>query len=268
MSENPREAIGGNLPEYDPKSVIDLETFADQLRKTYGHLFKERDAYNVKTAKWVVNHPDGIIDEDDMKDATDRLAQILTVIDTYHGKPTSTHTLAKEPFLKGGRIVDDVLNKDLADGLRVTAAALQKPMKEYVDAKVKRLRAEQAANAKRIADEAAAAIVAAAKSGTSLDLDAAMEAEQASLDAIAVAENSKSSSLSMTRGDMGTSSGLRGKWKIRVVNEELLPRSLMMPNMAAIELKMNQSKDKKTGAPTCNIAGTELYEETSLSVRR
>jgi hypothetical protein len=72
----------------------------------------------------------------------------------------------------------------------------------------------------------------------------------------------------MVRGDLGSSSGLRGKWIARVTNEDLVPRSLMTPNKAAIDLKMNQSKDKKTGVPMCQIPGVVFEEETSLSTRR
>lgn len=266
MSDEEAPKSGHNLPEYDPKSIVDLEILADQLRATYAHLFKERDGYVENAAKWIVEHPKGVKDDEEESALTERIAGILAVVDAYHGKPQSAHTVAKEPFLKGGRIVDAVLNSELAGPLVSICNGLKKVLKDYKDAKVKRLREEQAAALKRAADEAAREAARASEGQT--DMETALAAEQASLDAIAEIESSKTSSMSQSRGDLGALSGLRGKWKARVVNEALIPRVFMMPDMGLIEGKMNSSKDKKTGSPTCEIPGVEFYQETSLSVRR
>lgn len=260
------EEIGHNLPPFDPKNIVDIDILADQIRLAYAHLFAERDKLVVAAKKWIDSHPSGVNDDSEEADLTDRIAQALTVLDAYHGKSASAHTVAKEPFLKGGRIVDAVLNAELAGGLRDAVAPLQTALKGYKDAKVKRLREEQAAAIKKAAEEAAAQ--AAKLTRGSGNLETALEAEQASLDAIAEAENAKSSSLSMARGDLGTSSGLRGKWKARVVDIDKLPRRYMMPNPEMIALALAQSKDKKTGVPSLIIPGVQIYEETSLSVRR
>jgi hypothetical protein len=256
------EEIGGNLPPFDPSSIVDLDILADQLRHTYAHLFTERDKYISAANMWLLNG--GKIENDEEEAAlTERIASILAVCDAYHGKPKSAHTLAKEPFLKGGRIVDAVLNQELAGPLNGVLDRLKKVLKDYKDAKVKRLLAEQAAEAKRLADVAAQAALSAGA-----NLDEALAAEQASLDASAEIENSKPSSLSQSRGDLGALSALRGKWKARVTNQALIPAIYMMPDMALIEGVMNSSKDKKTGAPTKVIPGVEFYQETSLSIRR
>jgi len=128
--------------------------------------------------------------------------------------------------------------------------------------------AEEAAEASReAAAKAAEEAAAAALANKPDDLEAAMEAEQAVLDA-AETTNLTYSKASQTRGDLGGMSSLRGKWKARVTDQTKLPVWALMPDMIIIEAKMNQSKDKKTGAPTIEIPGVEFYQETSLSVRR
>ena len=265
---NARAVAGNNLPEFDPKTVVDLDILADQLRVQYAHLFKEQITYVESANRWLSEHPNGVENDEAEAALTERLAGLLAVCDAYWGKPASAHTIAKEPFLKGGRIVDAILNKELAGPIVTVSDNLKQKLKAYKDAKVKRLREEQAANAQRAADAAAAAAAQAQARGTEVDLDAALAAEQASIDAVADAENSKVGSLSQSRGDLGALSGLRGKWKARVVDESKIPRSCMSPNMPIIEVMMNQSKDKKTGAPTVVIPGVEFYQETSLSIRR
>lgn len=266
MSEDNKPFTGSNYPEFDPKSIVDLDILADQLRATYAHLFTERDKYVAGANKWLEAHPKGVLNDEEEAMLTERIAGILTVSDAYHGKPTSAHTVAKEPFLKGGRVVDAVLNAELKGPLVEVGEKLKKPLKDYKDAKVKRLREEQAAALKRAADEAAREAARASEGQT--DMESALAAEQASLDAIAEVENSKTSSISQSRGDLGALSGLRGKWKARVVNESLVPRWGWKLDLEIIEFKMNQSKDKKSGAPTIEIPGVEFYQETSLSVRR
>lgn len=266
MSDEETPKVGHNLPEYDPKSIVDLEILADQLRATYAHLFAERDKYVAGANKWLEAHPKGVLNDEEEAMLTERIAGLLTVCDAYWGKPASAHTIAKEPFLKGGRVVDAVLNQELAGPIVSLSNSLKKVLKDYKDAKVKRLREEQAAALKRAADEAAREAARASEGQT--DMESALAAEQASLDAIAEIENSKTSSMSQSRGDLGALSGLRGKWKARVVNALLVPRDLTMVDIALVEFKMNQSKDKKTGAPTIEIPGVEFYQETSLSVRR
>jgi len=234
---NARAVAGNNLPEFDPKTVVDLEILADQLRTTYAHLFFERDKYLSAANMWLLKS--GKVENDEEEAAlTERIASILAVMDAYHGKPSSAHTLAKEPFLKGGRIVDAVLNAELKGVLAEACDKLKKVLKDYKDAKVKRIQAERAADAKRIADEAAIAAV-----SSSTNLEEALAAEQASIDAIAEIESSKPASLSQSRGDLGALSGLRGKWKARVVDEDAIPRIYMKPDIELIEGVMNSSKD-------------------------
>lgn len=265
MSDEEMPKVGHNLPEYDPKSIVDLEILADQLRATYAHLFAEQKTYVANAEAWIASHPKGVENDETEASLTERIAGLLTVCDAYWGKPASAHTLAKEPFLKGGRVVDAVLNQELAGPIVSLSNSLKKILKDYKDAKVKRLREEQAAALKRAADEAAREAARASEGQT--DMESALAAEQASLDAIAEIENSKTSSISQSRGDLGALSGLRGKWKARVVNEHLINRIYMTPNIAMIELAMNQSKNK-AGVPQASIDGVEFYQETSLSVRR
>ena len=255
------EKIGGNNPPFDPAEIVNLDILAAQLRDTYGHLFKEMDTLVSAANTWVLRHQK-IENDEEQGVATEKVGQLLDALDGYHGKPGSVHTLAKEPFFKGGRIVDAVLNAELAQPVREVIDNLKKAMKIYAEAKAKRLREIEAAEAKRLADELAAEAKRLAEQGK---LEEAMQAEQDAVDIeVAPATISKAS---QTRGDLGGLSNLRGKWKARIVDEDKVPRVLMMPDLAVIELRMNQSKDK-SGTPGTAPPGVEYYLETSLSVRR
>jgi hypothetical protein len=265
MSDKPQHNYG-NMPPFDPDNIIDLENLALQLRATYNHLFLEAEQHISNANKWKDNHPNGVVDDGDQADATDRLAQLYTLVDAYHGKPNSAHTVAKAPFLQGGRIVDQVMNAELAGSVRTAAALLAGPMKAYADAKVRRLRQEVVDNAKRIADEAMAAYRAELHA-TVAGAEDVMQAEQNAIDASAEAQNIAASSLSKSRGDTGSLSGLRGKWRARIVDGNKIPKLYLAPNWPMIEAA-GKLKDKTTGRPLVVIPGIEWYEETTLSVRR
>src|ERR1700757_2189617 len=107
MNAIDRHGVGGNIPEFDPKTVVDLKILADQLRAANAHLCTERDGYLVALATWLAAHPTIQTDEE-QKEATDILAQHRTFIAAVG----PVHEAAKEPFLSGGRIVDATLNHD------------------------------------------------------------------------------------------------------------------------------------------------------------
>jgi hypothetical protein len=258
------EKVGSNFPPYDPDIIVDLERLAAQLRDTYGHLFKEMDTLVSAANNWVLRHQK-IENDEEQGLATEQVAQLLTALDAYHGKPGSIHTVAKEPFLKGGRIVDAVLNVELAGPVRAAIEDLKKPMKAYAEAKAKWKREAEQAEMDRRANEAFEQARNFASAG---DMQAAMQADQDALDTLALGAQASISKASQTRGDLGGLSNLRGKWKARVVNICLVPREFMMADLSLIEFKMNQSKDKKTGAPAIEIKGVEFFQETSLSIRR
>lgn len=264
---NAQAGIGDNHAPFDPKDIVNLEILAAQLRDTYSHLFKEQAALLKNAEDIMAGLVDGVKNDEQQATLTEQVAQLLTLLDAYHGKPASVHTVAKEPFLKGGRIVDAVLNAELAGPVRDMAERIKKVMKVYIDAKVKREQEERRAEAARqakLAEERQAALT---PKSTDTDLEDAMAAEQAAIDAAANAERSVAQ-VSQVRGDLGGLSSLRGKWLAKVIDEDKLPRKYMMPNKEAIALALAQSKDKKTGKPTIEIPGVEIYQETSISIRR
>ncbi len=262
MTEKPL-GIGHNRPAYDPNEVIDLLTFAEWLRDSYAHLFEEQKGYIAAAENWKAAHPTGIADDNDQAASTDQVAQALTFIDAVHGKQNSVHTLAKKPFLEGGRICDAILNTELAGKLRDAVAPMKKAMKAYADARVAQLCREAAEEQERLAE----AVRKAQASAPVDDMDAALQAEQDALDAIQSAASIKTASVSQTRGEYGTLSGLRETWHVRVTNEEKVPRKYMSPNIALIEAAMKASR-VKGGPPTIEILGVQFYTETSLNVRR
>jgi hypothetical protein len=259
-------APGHNHPPFDPVEIVNLKILADQLRDTYDHLFKEQRALLAAFANWKAAHAKGILDDEDQGNATEQVAQLMTALDAFHGKPGSVHTVAKEPFLHGGRIVDGVLNGELAAPLRQAIMEMKTVMKAYADERHRRL---MEAAQKAAAETAAAARKAALEAAGDEPGDpmAALEAEQAAMDAAAQTA-APIGPQSQIRGDLGGMSSLRGKWKVRITDPDKIPRHYMMPNFAVLEGIMNSSKDKKTGVPSAQVAGCEWYLDTSLSIRK
>lgn len=255
-----------NLPPFDPTNVVDLTILADQLKFTYGFKFDRAAELKAAVDKWKTRHPKGIENDDDAATSNDQLAQILLEIDSIHGKAGSIHTFAKAPFLSGGRIVDAVLNAELAGGLREAAAAISGPLESFLKAKRLKAAADAAAQRGAAALAAAAAAEAAAKASGASDRDAAIEAEQAEIEAReapapALAESGR------IRGELGTVSNMRGTWKVRIVNPNLVPRPYCMPDLAIIEIAMKRSRVGQ-GEPTISIPGVEFEYHESLSTRR
>lgn len=256
--------IGHNRAPFDPAEIVDLEALPAQLRETYKFKFDRAKALVDATNGWLKSFPT-ITKPEAAANATDRLAQLKSEIEACHGKDYSIHTVAKAPFLKGGRIVDAVLNAELVDPMRKAVEALSKPLLAYHES----VRQEAARKAKeeaaRLQKEAEAAAALMAKSAvTEEDLEAAMEAEQAAMEAEAAAPPKPA----LARGEYGTSSGLRGKWKARVVDADKIPRQYMMPNIDLISAAVKTSPKDGRGKPTINITGVEFYFETSLATRR
>jgi hypothetical protein len=253
-------APGHNLPPFDPATLVaDNLILADQLRAFYGHLFAEQAMLVANALKWLEAHQGGIKDDDDQAIATEIVAQLKTVLDAYHGKPGSAHTTAKEGYLEGGRIVDKVLNAELAGPVRACIQDMVLTMQSYAQRKLREAQALAAAAAKKAADEAAA------RAPTS-DPMAALQAEQDAMDAAAVASQPVGQQ-SQIRGDLGGMSSLRGKWAIKITDESKIPRQFMMPNVILLKAAMDSSKDK-SGRPTAVIVGVEWVLETTLAIRK
>jgi hypothetical protein len=255
-------AKGHNLQPFDAKEIIDLETLAARLRDTYAHLFKEQAALIAAAEKWKAAHPHGIVDDEDQGAATEQVAQLKTVLEAYHGKPASVHTQAKEPFLHGGRIVDAVLNAELAGPIRAAINDLLMPMQAYAQAKLRQAQAEAQAAAARAAREAEIAAA-----GRQSDPMAALQAEQDAMDAAAGAA-APVGQQSQVRGDLGGMSSLRGKWVVKITDARKIPREYLSPNLVLLEAVMNTSKNKKTGVPSAVVDGVVWELETKLAVRK
>lgn len=258
MSDEPHK--GHNSQPFDPKEIIDLETLATRLRDTYAFLFAEAALLRLAADKWRETHPHGIVDDEDQGASTEQVAQLKTALEAYHGKPASVHTIAKEPFLHGGRIVDSVLNAELTGPIRQAIADITGPMEAYAKAKVRKVQEEAQAAAAEAAREAQAA-----QHGA--DPMAALQAEQDAMDTAARASLPVGQQ-SQVRGDLGGMSSLRGKWRVKITDESKIPRQYMMPNLSVLEALMNASKDKKSGQPMAQVDGVEWVLETKLAIRK
>lgn len=265
MSATPK--AGHNLPPFDPANIVDLAILGDQVRDAYKFKFDRRDELLAGLNTFMADAANGITDDEHQAAATDVVAQIMAEIDAIDGPKNSIRETSKAPFLKGGRIVDGILKGELADQMRTAIEPLKYIMAKYAVDKHNAAMAAARQAEKEAAEEAVRQQAALRPSSSEADHQAALDAEQAALDAAAAA-NVKVSDNTRTYGELGTSSGLRGTWKARVIDVEKLPRAYMMPDMAMIEAKMTSSRGPKKGPPTAQIPGVEFYQDFSLAVRK
>ncbi|HTI81813.1 MAG TPA: hypothetical protein VL614_15295 [Acetobacteraceae bacterium] len=279
---------GHNNP---PGLVPLLETagLADQLRLDHHHLFVRRDELLKMVADWVADHAEGVGSEDDAKEATDTLGQVLREIDTID-KSSSVGLRAeiKKPILDATRIIDGIFKTELADQLRAGAAKLNGPLTKFAqdqrrkaeEARQKLIREQQDAEQKRqreLQEEAERANTQAAETMSAADLDAAIAAEEAALNAPHEPSPFRTKLPSTKEagrvyGDLGTMSSLRGKWKAVIVDPRAVPREHCVPSQALIDAAMKASippGGKGAGSsPTITIPGVRFEFEENLSTRR
>jgi hypothetical protein len=175
----------------------------------------------------------------------------------------------KDPFLSGGRTVDDWFKRFLSP-LAEAIAPVQALMNDYGARKLARERAiaeagrvKAEAEAKRLAEIAAKKLDAGGDAREAMDRasDAARIADKAGAQA-----DQRASGLTRARGDFGATASVRETWKWRVTDIKKVPRAYMMVDSDAVKEAGKADRDP-SGRPLAVIPGIEWYADTKMGVR-
>lgn len=184
----------------------------------------------------------------------------------------------KEPFLKGGRIVDGFFNRfiEALDGDKSSGSAKNKVGKilsaylVWKEAENRRkLREQQEAEAReaqRLADEAAE--LEAAKMPEAADdvmqQAAIMEKQAEKTGELAEA---KPAELSRTRGDYGSVASLRTRWAATEIDFDKVDLNLLRPYIARTEVEKACNAYARTHKDAKPLAGVNIREIKEAAVR-
>lgn len=268
-----RLGIGGNNPP-DP-----IEILRTQLAETHEPLTQRKDDLLAMGER----APASVDDED----TAAKVADAIKACAAFGKNATAARVAAKEPHLAAGRAVDGWFAA-LADPVekvkaRLTAlltdyqrrvAAAERARREAEAAELRRQQQEaerQRQEAERQAREARAAARKAEDDKAAAEAER-MLAEQQARDARAAADKAKAEAakasaaaiekpaeLSRQRTDLGAVASLRRTWHFRVVNPEIVPRSFLTVDNAAIASFIKASTDKRTHECSATIPGVEIF---------
>lgn len=214
--------------------------------------------------------PAEILDEDQAR----KFADFVKAIQAFCKVTKARHSQAKEPFLVGGRAVDNfyknldtpVLAVKKTCEQRMTAfdlkrAAAERKRREEEAAK----KAAEEMAARKAAEEQAARI----RDAQSLEQAAAAEeqAEQAAAQAARASKEAavKAADLSRTRGDLGSVASLHTFWDFRDLDRELIDLEALRPHIPIAALESAVKSFIKAGGR--QLAGVVIFENATTRVR-
>ena len=272
--------IGHNRP---PDPIEDLRA---QLAETHAPLSQRKEDLLAMGER----APASVDDED----TAAKVADAIKACAAFAKNAQAARVSAKEPHLAAGRAVDgwfaalaDPVEKVkarltalLTDYQKIVAAA-ERARREAEAAELRRQQQEaerQRQEAERLAREARAAARRAEDDKAAAVADR-LRAEQEARDAKAAADQAraeaekakasaaeKPAEMSRQRTDLGAVASLRRTWKFRVVNPEIVPRSFLTVDNAAITAFIKASTNKVTHQCDATIPGVEIFPDDQARV--
>lgn len=230
----------------------------------------------------------------DDEDTAAKIANGIKACAAFAKNAEAARVSAKEPYRKAASAVDGWFAA-LADPVdkvkgRLTAlltdyqkrvAAAERARREAEAAELRRQQQEaerQRQEAERLAREARAAARRAEDDKAAADAER-LRAEQDARDARGAADRAaadaakataaaaeKPAEMSRQRTDLGAVASLRRTWKFRVVNPEIVPRSFLTVDNAAITAFIKASTNKATHQCDATIPGVEIYPDDQARV--
>lgn len=231
------------------------------------------------------------VDDDD---TANKVADAIKACAAFGKNANAARVAAKEPHLAAGRAVDGWFAA-LADPVEKVKARLSALLTDYQkrvaaaerarrEAEAAELRRQQQA-AERLRREAEEAARLARQAARKAEDDKAtaeaerLRAEQDARDARAAADRAraeaekaktaaaeKPAEMSRQRTDLGAVASLRRTWKFRVVNPEVVPRSFLTVDNAAITAFIKASPNKVTHQCDASIPGVEIFPDDQARV--
>lgn len=230
----------------------------------------------------------------DDEDTAARVADGIKACSAFGKNATAARVAAKEPYLAAGRAVDgwfaalaDPVEKmkaslsALLTDYQKRVAAAERARREAEAAELRRQQQEaerQRQEADRLAREARAAARKADDDKAAAEADrqraeqevrdarAAADKARAEAEKAAAAAAEKPAELSRQRTDFGAVASLRRIWKFRVTKPEIVPRSFLTVDNAAIAAFIKTSTNKVTHQCDASIPGVEIYADDQTRV--
>jgi hypothetical protein len=221
--------------------LLDVDAIRMTLGMEHDGLLTKKIEMIKALEKFKVDHPDGIISDQDVADATDLGAQLKALAK----KVETTRVAVKQPFFDADKAVQ-VFFRNIGEALEKGAKSLEEAISKY--ARQKALEAQKALDEKaRLDREEALRVEAAATATMNTDLlETAIEAAAAA----AVSERRAAApiaDITRTRGDFAVSSG-SVKYVYTVENLDLVPREYFVLDEAKIKRAIN-GKDRLKEIP-------------------
>jgi hypothetical protein len=224
MMDNPRAVIGHNEPP-----------LADRLALDHADLVKRA----TEAAALVPEQIRAIETDEEATAYTDTAGDIQDVI----ADADKAFTGEKEPWLTGGRTVDDFFRFRVS--LKAAVDRTKKALNVFQAAKLAAARKAEAAEQERARKEAIA-----------FDEPVPVAAP------VVVKEAARVVSFS------GAKASASVKWKPRVVDFEKVPREYLIVNERALQAKVDGLKAQGGRIEDAKIPGVEIYEDLQTSIRR
>jgi len=259
--------IGHNRP---PDPIEDLRA---QLAETHEPLTHRKDDLLAMGERAPAS-----VDDDD---TANKVADAIKACAAFGKNANAARVAAKEPHLAAGRAVDGwfAALADPVEKLKARLSALLTDYQKRVAAAERARREAEAAELRRQQQEAerqareARAAARKAEAGKAAAEQQARDAKAAADKAKAEAEKAhaaateKPAEMSRSRSDLGTTASLRRVWRHKVDNVELVPRSFLTVDHAAIAAFIKASTDKVTHECRATIPGVTIYPDDQSVVR-
>lgn len=206
------------------------------------------------------------------EEAARRLSDFIDMVGGLVAQTKKDHQSVKDPYLKGGRQVDDFFFRGVKEPMEALHARLKLKLKGYLD--VKALKERKAREeAERLAREEAERKEAEARAKadtaeTDEDLAAAIDAEelaaraQAELAQASAATQVKNSELGNVKGSIGRTKSLKTFWDFDGLNRETLDLNKLRPYLPTDGLEKAVRAYIAQGGRS--LDGCRIFENTRL----
>lgn len=238
---NPRAVAGDNQPP-----------LAERLAADHADLKKRAN----EAAELVPEQLRAITSDEEADAYTETARTIKDVI----ADADKAFTPEKEPWLTGGRVVDDFFG--FRNGLKVKAKKVVDAISTYQTAKLAAQRRAEAEAAEAARKAAEAENERLRKEAEAFDEEPPPVVQAAWVPPVAAKEAVR----------VVTSSGAKAsgslKWDYEIVKAEDLPRDLLIPNLPAIKARVDAMRANGTKLEDAKIAGVRIFERVQTAIRR
>lgn len=259
-ADDTRHSIGGNNPPPEFSLSLLIDGLPDRLAADYANAIAAKIDPIAKRANKM---PIDFTTDDDLAKATDIVNDAADAWDALDGQ----RKIEKDPFKRGGEIVDDFHREPLArlkrikDALtdRATKYNREKRRKQEAEAQAERDRLAKIAEENRLAAEAAAAFG---------DEDEAEKRKQIAETVEARVEDVAPEKTEAVRGSSGGTAGTKKEWTFEIEDFEKVDLNAIRAFVAPDAIEKALAKMARQQKHLAKVAGVRFFEDEKASFRR